>query len=56
MLAQFRTARPDPATVYRNTHLYGLVQLPSQPDTIYVADAGNNAVWQVDAPAAGFSS
>jgi hypothetical protein len=44
----FRTERPGPNTIYRNTHLYGLTTLPSQPNTLYAADAGNNAVWQIE--------
>jgi hypothetical protein len=48
LLAEFRVGRPDPVSIYRNTHLYGLALLPSQPNSLYVDDAGNNAVWQVD--------
>ena len=48
MLAEFRVNRPDARTIYRNTHLFGITLLPSQPSSLYLADAGNNAVWQVD--------
>ncbi|MGH9663104.1 MAG: ScyD/ScyE family protein, partial [Bryobacteraceae bacterium] len=46
-LTAFRVAVPDPRTIYRNAHPYGLALLPSQPDTLYVADAGMNIVRQV---------
>lgn len=48
VLSDFRPARPDPITVYRNTHLYGLALMASQPNALYAVDAGNNAIWQVD--------
>ena len=48
VVAFFRTERPDAQHIYRNTHLYSLALLPSQPNALYVADAGNNLVWQVD--------
>jgi hypothetical protein len=47
LLAAFRPGVPDPRTIYRNSHPYGLALLPSQPDTLYVADAGMNVVRQV---------
>jgi hypothetical protein len=48
LLAEFRPDRPDPVSIYRNTHLYALALLPSQPNALFVADAGGNAIWQVD--------
>jgi hypothetical protein len=48
VLSEFRPARPDPLTVYRNTHLYGLALMASQPNSLYAVDAGNNAIWQID--------
>ncbi len=47
MLSQFRWAVSDPVTLYRNSHPYGLALLPSQPDSLYVADAGMNTIVQV---------
>jgi DNA-binding beta-propeller fold protein YncE len=44
LLAEFRPNRPDPASIYRQTHLYGLALIGS----LYVVDAGNNSIWQVD--------
>ena len=34
VLTPFRIDRPDPVTIVRNTHLYGLTLLPSQPNTL----------------------
>jgi hypothetical protein len=47
LLTQFRPGIPDPHTIYRNSHPYGLAISPSQPDYIYVADAGMNILRQV---------
>lgn len=44
----FRVDRPDPISIYRNTHLYGLLMSSTQAGQLYVVDAGNNAIWQVD--------
>jgi hypothetical protein len=48
LLAEFRVNRPDARTIYRNTHLFGIALLPSQPNSLFLADSGNNAIWQVD--------
>lgn len=48
LLAAIRPSLPDSALIYRNSHLYGLAQLPSQPDFLYVADAGMNTVVRVN--------
>lgn len=48
LLTQFRWAVPDPQSGYRNSHPYGLTLLPSQPDSLFVADAGMNTVLQVN--------
>ena len=42
-----RPTTPDPNAVYRNSHPYGMAVLPSQPDILYIADAGQNSVIQV---------
>ncbi len=47
LLAQFRPGVPDPHTIYRNSHPYGLALNSHQPDYLYVADAGMNIVRQV---------
>jgi hypothetical protein len=47
VLSQFRWAVSDPVTIYRNSHPYGLALLPSQPDSLYVADSGQNTLVQV---------
>jgi hypothetical protein len=48
LVSAFRVDRPDPVSIYRNTHLYSLAMLPTKPNLMYAADAGNNAIWQVD--------
>jgi len=48
LLAQFRPGIPDPHTIYRNSHPYGLALNDFQPDYLYVADAGMNIVRQVN--------
>lgn len=48
LLGAFRVNRPDPASIYRNTHLYGLASSGLFPKQIYVADAGNNTIWRLD--------
>ena len=48
LLTQFRPGIPDPHTIYRNSHPYGLAFNPTQPDYLYVADAGMNIVRQVN--------
>jgi hypothetical protein len=47
LVTAFRPNRPDPVTIYRNTHLYGVTALSSNVDSFFVDDAGDNAIWQV---------
>ena len=49
MLSEFRY-RPDPVAIYRNSHPYALAKLPGDANHLYLADAGLNAVVQVDLP------
>src|ERR1017187_4119989 len=49
MLSQFRY-RGDPVTIYRNSHPYALVENPGDSNHLYLADAGLNALVQVDLP------
>jgi hypothetical protein len=48
MLSEFRY-RPDPVTIYRNSHPYALAKLAGDAH-LYLADAGLNALVQVDLP------
>lgn len=48
LLGALRVDRPDPASIYRNTHLYKLALSRRFPDQIFVTDAGNNSIWQLD--------
>jgi hypothetical protein len=47
VLSDFRY-RPDPAQIYRNSHPYALVQIPNDSANLYLADAGLNAVVQIN--------
>ena len=47
LFTAFRPNRPDPVTIYRNTHLYGLAMPATNPNALYVADAAENAIWKV---------
>ncbi len=49
VLASFRF-RADPITIYRNTHPYALAKFAGDPNHLYMADAGLNALIQVDLP------
>jgi hypothetical protein len=49
MLSEFRY-RPDPAAIYRNSHPYALAKFPGDANHLYLADAGLNALVQVDLP------
>lgn len=44
LLNQFRFAIPDPRSIYRNSHPYGLAIHPATPDTLYVNDSGMNTI------------
>ena len=47
LLTDFRDGVADPITAWRNSHPYGMTTLPSQPDKLYVVDAGMNALYEV---------
>jgi hypothetical protein len=47
VIVAFRPDRPDPHSIYRNTHLYGLALLQGKPDRLMVDDAGDNVLWQL---------
>jgi hypothetical protein len=49
LLAHFRY-RPDPQTIYRNSHPYALAKNPGDDSHLYLADAGLNGLVQVDLP------
>lgn len=49
MLSEFRY-RPDPVAIYRNSHPYALSKFPGDANHLYLADAGLNAIVQVDLP------
>src|SRR5204863_1249285 len=48
-LSEFRY-RPDPVAIYRNSHPYALAKIPGDANHLYLADAGLNALVQVDLP------
>ncbi len=47
MVTDFRDGVADPITVWRNSHPYGLTALDGRRDTVYVADAGMNLLYEV---------
>jgi hypothetical protein len=47
LLSHFRY-RPDAASIYRNSHPYGLTKLPGDNDHLYMTDAGLNSVERID--------
>jgi hypothetical protein len=47
VLAEFRY-RPDPALIYRNSHPYALTKIPGDANSLYLADAGLNSVFQIN--------
>src|SRR5262249_49078981 len=49
MLSEFRY-RPDPVAVYRNSHPYALTRIPEDANHLWMADAGLNALVQIDLP------
>jgi hypothetical protein len=49
VLAHFRY-RTDPVTIYRNSHPYGLAKFTGDANHLYLADAGLNALMQIDLP------
>ena len=48
LLADFRDNVPDEQMIYRNSHPYAITLHPAFPDSLFVADAGTNAVLRVD--------
>jgi hypothetical protein len=48
VLSDFRY-RPDPVSIYRNSHPYALAKLPTDPKNLYLADAGLNSIVQINA-------
>lgn len=47
MLTMFRETQPDPVTIYRNSHPYGITLHPSHPDSLYAVNAGLNTVVEI---------
>ena len=47
-----RISIPDPMTIYRNSHPYGLALVTGAPTMLYMVDAGMNALVQIN-PATG---
>lgn len=48
VFTDFRDSVPDPNTVYRNSHPFGIAFHPASPNVAFVVDAGQNAVWTVN--------
>lgn len=39
---------PDPRTIYRNSHPFGIALIPGSPDMLYMVDAGMNSLVQIN--------
>ena len=50
VLSFFRSGTPDPVTIWRNSHLYGMTLHPAFPGSLFVTDAGMNSVVQISLP------
>ena len=48
LVTKFSNTWPDPGTIYRNSHPYGMTAHPDLPGTLFTADAGMNLVWQTN--------
>jgi hypothetical protein len=49
LVNKFPYTWPDPVTIYRNSHPFGLTIHPNVPNTLFTVDAGMNLVWQTNA-------
>src|SRR3984893_6011550 len=49
LVTNFPVTWPDPVSIYRNSHPYGLTMHPDAPNTLFTVDAGMNLVWQTNA-------
>lgn len=47
VVTDFRDVVPDPVTIYRNSHPFGIAFHSAAPDSAFLVDAGRNAVWRV---------
>lgn len=47
VVTDFRDVVPDPATIYRNSHPFGITFHSAAPDSVFIVDAGRNAIWRV---------
>jgi hypothetical protein len=49
LVTNFPDTWPDPVSIYRNSHPYGVTMHPAAPNTLFTVDAGMNLVWQTNA-------
>jgi hypothetical protein len=49
VLTNFPDTWPDPVTIYRNSHPFGVTMHSAAPNTLFTVDAGLNLVWQTNA-------
>jgi hypothetical protein len=47
VITDFRDVVPDPVTIYRNSHPFGISFHSEAPDSVFIADAGRNTIWRV---------
>lgn len=49
LVTNFPDTWPDPISIYRNSHPFGVTMHPAAPNTLFTVDAGMNLVWQTNA-------
>jgi hypothetical protein len=49
LVTKFPYTWPDPVTIYRNSHPFGVTMHPAAPNTLFTVDAGMNLIWQINA-------
>jgi hypothetical protein len=49
LVTKFPYTWPDPVSIYRNSHPFGVTMHPAAPNTLFTVDAGMNLVWQTNA-------
>ena len=49
LVNKFPYTWPDPVSIYRNSHPFGVTTHPAAPNTLFTVDAGMNLIWQINA-------
>jgi hypothetical protein len=49
LVTNFPDIWPDPVSIYRNSHPFGVTMHPAAPNTLFTVDAGMNLIWHTNA-------